>query len=349
MRTSPSEPGNRFDRVHDGQAVRERELSEPAEVKRQEQEHGHLGGKRLGAGDADLGTGVEIDAAVGLACDGAADGVDDRQRGVPAALRLVERTQGIGRLARLAEHEDQRPIVERGIAIAELAGVFDLDGQMGEPLDQVLADQGRVPARAARRQDDPPHAAELPGRQVQTAELSRRLGAAEPAAAGVDDGLGLLANLLDHVMGVAAQLDRVGLPVDPIDPRRDRSVLEMTDLEVAVHQADDLAVLQERDPRRMGRDRHRVAGQQVLALAQPDDQRAAEPSPDHLAGPLRTDDRQSIRPFEPRQGALHGLEQVVHRFQLARDQVGDHLGIGLADKREALRLELDAQHRRGFR
>ena len=129
---------------------------------------------------------MKIDAAVGLACDGAADGIDDRQCGVPAALRLVKRTQGVGRLARLTEHEDECPIVERRVAIAELAGVFDLDGQMSEPLDQVLTDQGRVPARAARRQDDPPHAAELAGRKVQTAELSRRLGAAEPAAAGVD-------------------------------------------------------------------------------------------------------------------------------------------------------------------
>ena len=343
MRTSPSNAGNRFDRVHDGQAVRKRELPETAEIKRQEEEHGHLGGKGLGAGDADLGAGMEIDAAVGLACDGAADGIDDRQCGVPAALRLMERTQGVGRLARLTEHEDQRPIVERCVAIAELAGVFDLDGQMSEPLDQVFAHEGRVPARAARRQDDPPHAAELAGREVQAAELSGRLGAAEPAAAGVDDRLGLLANLLDHVVGVAAQLDRVGLPVDPIDPRRDRSVLEMADLEVAVHQPDDLAVLQERDPRRMGRDRHRVAGQQVLAVAQPDDQRAAEPGPDDLAGPLRADDRQPVRPFQPRQGTLHGLEQVVHGFQLAGDQVGDDLGIGLTDKREALRLELAAQ------
>ena len=200
--------------------------------------------------------------------------------GCPRRLASRRRAQGIGRLARLAEHEDERPVVERGVAIAELAGVFDLDGQVGEPLDQVLADQGRMPARAARREDDPPDAAELAGREVQPAELRGRLGAAEPAAAGVDDRLGLLANLLDHVVGVAAQLDRVGLPVDPIDPRRDRPVLEMADLEVAGRQADDLAVLQERDPGRVGRDGHRVAGQQVLALAQPDDQRAAEPCAD---------------------------------------------------------------------
>ena len=292
---------------------------------------------------------MEIDAAVGLAGDGAADGVDDRQGRVPAALGLAKRAQGVGRLARLAEHEDERPVVERRVAIAELAGVFDLDRQVSEPLDQVFADQGRVPARAARGEDDPAHPAELAGREVQAAELRRRLGAAEPAAAGVDDRLGLLANLLDHVMGVAAQLDRVGLPVDPIDPRRDRPVLEVADLEVAGRQADDLAVLQERDPRRVRRDRHRVAGQQVLALAQADDQRAAEPGADDLAGPLRADDRQPVGPLQPRQGALHGLEQVVRRLQLARDQVGDDLGVGLARRTRTPATRARGAARRGSR
>ena len=233
--------------------------------------------------------------------------------GMAPPLRLAQGAQRVGRLARLAEDEDQRPVVERGVAIAELAGVLDLDRQVGQPLDQVLADQGRVPARAAGGEDDAADPAELPGRQVQAAELRRRLGAAEPAAAGVDDRLGLLADLLEHVVRVAAQLDRVGLPVDPVDPRRDRPVLEVADLEVVGRQPDDLAVLEVGDPGRVRRDRHRVAGQQVLALAEPDDQRAAEPGADDLAGTPRADHRQAVRPLQPRQGALHGLEQVVAR------------------------------------
>ena len=71
--------------------------------------------------------------------------------------------QGVGRLARLAEDEDERPVVERGVAIAEFARVFDLDRQVRQPLDQILADQRRVPARAAGGEDDAADAAELPG------------------------------------------------------------------------------------------------------------------------------------------------------------------------------------------
>ena len=54
-------------------------------------------------------------------------------------------------------------------------------------------------------------------------------------------------------------------------------------------------------PGRVRRDRHRVAGQQVLALAQPDDQRAAEPGADHLAGTPRADHAQAVGPLQVRQ------------------------------------------------
>ena len=88
----------------------------------------------------------------------------DRQRRMPPPLRLAQGGQRVGRLARLAEGEDERAVVERGVAVAELAGVLDLDRQVGQLLDQVLADQGRVLARAAGGEDDPADPAELPRR-----------------------------------------------------------------------------------------------------------------------------------------------------------------------------------------
>ena len=151
---------------------------------------------------------------------------------MPAPLGLAEGAERVGGLARLAEDEHQGAVVERRVAVAELAGVLDLHRQVGEALDQVLADQGRVPARAAGGEDDAADAAELAVREVQAAEDRGGLGAAEPAAAGVDDRLGLLADLLDHVVRVPAQLDRVGLPVEPVDPRRDRPMLHVPHLEV---------------------------------------------------------------------------------------------------------------------
>ena len=126
-------------------------------------QHGDLRREGLRAGDADLGPGVEVDAAVGLAGDRRADDVADGQRRMPPPLRLAEGPERVGRLARLAEDEDERPVVERGVPVAELARVLDLDGQVRQPLDQVFANQGRVPARAAGGEDDAADAAELRG------------------------------------------------------------------------------------------------------------------------------------------------------------------------------------------
>ena len=69
----------------------------------------------------------------------------------------------------------------------------------------------------------------------------------------------------------------------------------------------------------MGGYRHRVAGEQVLSLAQADHQRATKPRSDNLAGPAGADDRQPICPCQTRQGPLHCLEQIVHGVVLARD------------------------------
>ena len=54
-----------------------------------------------------------------------------------------------------------------------------------------------------------------------------------------------------------------------------------------------------------------VAGQEVLAVADADDQRAAEPGADDLAGAPGADDGQAVRPLEPGQDPLDGGEQLV--------------------------------------
>ena len=85
-RTRPIASGTDSMASTHGQAVGERQVAEPAEVQGQQGQHGDLRRERLGAGDADLGAGVQVDPAVGLAGDRAADGVDDRQRrDAPAA------------------------------------------------------------------------------------------------------------------------------------------------------------------------------------------------------------------------------------------------------------------------
>jgi len=217
-----------------------------------------------------------------------------------------------------------------------------------QPLDQVFSDHRRVPARAAGGKDNPVDAAEPAGGHVQPAELGRGLGTAQPPTARVEHRVGLFADLLEHVVGMASELDRVGLPVDPVDPRCDRTVLAVADLEIAGSEADDLSVLQVGHTGRVGNDRHRIAGQQVLVVPHADHQGAAEPRADDLARTRQADHAQAVRSLEPGQDLLHGLEWLAGPFQLAGDQVRDDLGIGLAIEDETLRGEFPPQHRMVF-
>ena len=163
-------PGSAVQLVDDPQAGFEAEVAHAAEVEGEQCQHDALRRERLGGGDADLRAGVQIDAAVGLAGDRAADDVADRQRRMALALHLAEGGQRVGRLAALRDGEQQRVGVERRIAVAELAGVLDLDRNAGELLDQVLADQGRVPAGAAGGEDDAVDRPQLLRREIQAAE-----------------------------------------------------------------------------------------------------------------------------------------------------------------------------------
>jgi hypothetical protein len=147
---------------------------------------------------------------------------------------------------------------------------------------------------------------------------------------------------------MASELHRVGLPIDSVDPRRDRAVLAVADLEIAGSEPDDLSVLQVGHTGRVGSDRHRVAGQQVLVVPHADHQGAAESRADNLARTRQADHAQAIRSLEPGQDLQHGLEWLAGSFQFAADQVRDDLGIGLALEDETLCGEFPPQHRMVF-
>ena len=72
-------------------------------------------------------------------------------------------------------------LVERRIAIAEFAGVFDLDRNARELLEKVLADQGGVIAGAAGGQDDAVDLPQFCGVEVEAAEVG---GSFLPVEAG---------------------------------------------------------------------------------------------------------------------------------------------------------------------
>ena len=145
---------------------------------------------------------MQVDSAVGLLRDTASHHVTNRQRRMALALHFPQGRQRVGRFSALRDGKQQRVALQRRIPIAKLAGVFHLDRQSRQRLDLIFAHQGRVPTGAAGGHHDAVYLAELPGRQVQPAEVRRRLIHVEPAPHGISDGPRLLEDLLEHVVFV---------------------------------------------------------------------------------------------------------------------------------------------------
>ena len=90
-----------------------------------------------------------------------------------APLGLAQSGERVRRFARLREHQQHGVFFQRRIAVTKFVGEFDLDRNLREFLNQVFTDERRVPARAARCDDDAVNAAQLGGSHVQAAEFRR--------------------------------------------------------------------------------------------------------------------------------------------------------------------------------
>ena len=124
--------------------------------------------------------------------------------GQPARRRLVHGGEGVDGLAGLGDGDDEGALVEDGFAVAELGGVIDLGGDAGEAFDVVAADERGVGGGAHADEDDAVDGLDLGGREGELVELHAGGIEVVAAAEGVEHGVGLLVDLLEHEVLVAA-------------------------------------------------------------------------------------------------------------------------------------------------
>ena len=187
-----------------------------------------LGEEGLGRGDGDLGPGVGVEHRIALARDRRADGVADGQ-GLRSLLPCVAQGhQRVHRLAGLGDGDGERATVDDRIAVAELAGQFDIDRDARPVLDGVLRDQSRVVRRTAGHDDDLVDLSEFGVGEPHLIEVEAPV-ARDTAAQGIRHRLGLLSDLLEHEEVVAALLGGCRIPGDGEGLRLDGIAVEVGD------------------------------------------------------------------------------------------------------------------------
>ncbi|KAI9172071.1 proteasome regulatory particle subunit Rpt4 [Paramyrothecium foliicola] len=183
-----------------------------------EHDHGNeLGGVSLGGGNTDLRAGVDVDTTVGEQGDGRADNVDDTD-GEGATLQAVaESHQRIGSLTRLG-HEDASVVTEDGsLSIEEVGRQLDGDGDLSQLFEDTTDSHARVVAGTASNENDSAATTNRGDVRAKATEGDRLVGHVQTTTHGVDDGLGLLENLLLHEVVELALHDLLQLELQGLD------------------------------------------------------------------------------------------------------------------------------------
>ena len=162
-----------------------------------------------------------------------------------------------------------------------------------------------------------------------------------PQRLGDDDRL--LVDLLEHEVGVVALVDRLGERARVDDRPVDAVICLVVDLDRLAADRRPVALVEIGDAPRQRGQRMGVGADEVFARAVADRQRRTEARGDQQVGFGPEQHGEGERAVEPRQDGGDGVARGAARLELAVDQVGDDLGVGLALEGAALGEQLVAQ------
>ena len=178
-----------------------------AEADRQAGHRGELAGEGLGRRDPDLGARKRRRSRVGEPGDARGRHIDDPDRLRPVVLDVAQRSQRVGRLARLRDDDGQAVPLDRRLAVAVFGCDVDLNRQSCEAFDPVFADEARHIGSAAADDRNP----------GQRPWIDRPGEGFEPHRGHVDvvrermaDDFRLFVDLLGHEVPVIALLGQAG-------------------------------------------------------------------------------------------------------------------------------------------
>ena len=255
---------------------------------------------------------------------------------------MADRLQGVGGLAGLRDRDHQGGVVEDRVAVAELGGQLDLDRDAAPVLDGVLRDHARVERRARGDDDDLGDLAQLVVVEPHLVEVERPRGRTPPQQR-VGDSTRLLEDLLAHEPVVAVLLGGGEVPVDVEEAALGGGAVEVGDRGALAGDRDDLVLVELHRLAGVLDERGDVGAEERLALAEPDHERAVATGGDDPVGVLRVDGHEGERALEDRADLLHRDGQVGAADDLALEQVGGHLGVGLRGELVPVALQRGAQ------
>jgi hypothetical protein len=216
-----------------------------------EHDHGNeLGGVSLGRGDTDLRTGVDVDTTVSEERDGGTDNVDDTNGQGTTLQAVAESHEGVSSLTRLRDEDTGVITEDRGLSIKEIGSQLNGDGDLSELLEDTTDSHARVVRCTASNEYDAAASANGGDVRTETTKGDGLVGNVETATHGVDNGLGLLENLLLHEVVKLALHDLLELKLEGLDGSDVGAaigLLEAVDVEGALVDVSNVIILKVHD------------------------------------------------------------------------------------------------------
>ncbi len=284
-----------------------------------------MGGIPLGGGHGNFRPCPGIQAVVGIFRDGAAHHIHNGQCLRPSALALPHGGDGVRRLPRLGQHNQQGMAVNQRVGISQLTGKLRGHRDAAKPLDGVSSGAPGIVCRAAGGDDD-----FVDPCQVDIHIVQDDFSLFQPGGHGGFHRAGLLHDFFQHKVVIAALFRRLDVPGNAADFLADWLACAVIDLDALRLQLRKLPVLHvNRIPgmRHQGGD---IGGEEVLPHPNPQNQRAGLPHHQHRPRCIGAEDSQGVRPMQPGGGFHHSpaeIPVVVHLHQMHH-----HLRIRLAFK-----------------
>lgn len=224
-------------------------------------------GVGLGGGNTNLGASVDVDTAVGHHRDGGTDNVDDTNGQSTALETVAESQKRVSGLTRLGNKDAGVVTEDRGLSVEEIRSQLDGDGDLGQLLEDTTNSHARVVRGTASDEDD--SAATTDGRDVllETTQSNSLVLNVETTTHSVDNGLGLLENLLLHEVVVTALHDLLELDLDGLDSTNvggTRVLGQTVNVQLPVVNVSNIVVLEVKDLLGVLDDGRRVRGQEEL-------------------------------------------------------------------------------------
>src|SRR5262245_59720616 len=193
-------------------------------------------------------------------------------------------------------------------------------------------------ARAAGGENQPFGTPKLLRVQIQTAEVRTRVIVDQAAAHSVFQRLGLLVDLLEHVVLEGALVGFASVEVDIFNTRFDLRAVGIQYLVFILGQHANLAILQEDGAFGVALEDARVARKEILPLTNAEDQRAAQPGADDEAGILGTHRVEPISSLQHFERLANGFDKIA--VKLMGDELGHDFRVGVRPEYNSLLLKV---------